>query len=353
MTVTDTGAATGPMTTETSTGGSAPSAVRAPADVGTDARSALLAAIADIERGPAVANFLVRGADLVGGSPRSIDFEADVAAEVIADVLQFARNLSERELIPYDPSYQPSPGQALVDDLSEAPEFAEVHRQVMTGMPPLDDGRGDPVAALAHRVDGPSGLALSVYRVKGPGIATKRASGIRILVPRSGVYTRIEDELVYYQPRFDVLVVGSAVIVTAPSTLQRALGSDTRARSLATATFARATRHIDVEGMRDLAEAVRSDPAMIAKMAQLSRTFEADPEYERLLTTRRLLEFLDDNPQVPIRVEGEGQARHLVFEPSPQKRYLIPKALADDFLRSELTNRHYEVGSKQRIDGGS
>lgn len=45
------------------------------------------------------------------------------------------------------------------------------------------------------------------------------------------------------------------------------------------------------------------------------------------------------------------QDTRLVFEPSPQTRYLIPKALADDFLRSELTDRHYEVGSKQRIDG--
>jgi hypothetical protein len=39
-----------------------------------------------------------------------------------------------------------------------------------------------------------------------------------------------------------------------------------------------------------------------------------------------------------------------VFEPSPQSRYLIPKALADDFLRSELTDRRYEAGSKQRIE---
>jgi hypothetical protein len=88
---------------------------------------------------------------------------------------------------------------------------------------------------------------------------------------------------------------------------------------------------------------------MVAKMAQLSRTLEAEPEYAALLTTKRILKFLDDNPQIPIATTGRGDERRLVFETSPQKRYLIVKALADDYLRSELSQRTYEVGSKLRI----
>ncbi len=317
----------------------------------TEALTALSSSVAEV----ALATFLVRGGSLSEGELSRIDFEADVAAEVIGDVLGFAASLADRELLAYDPSYRLSSGQALTDDLAEAPDLARLQRDVDGGAVPLDrasSGSADavPIAAMAHRVDAASGSAVTVWRIKGPGIATRRPSGIRILVPRSGVYERVSDELVYYQPRFDALVVDDVVFVTAPTTLQRALGSPERARTMARAVFKRATREVDIEGAMDLLDAVSSDPAMIAKMAQLSRTLEADPGYAAVLTTRNLLEFLDANPQIPIATAGEGQARHLVFEPSPQTRYLIPKALADDFLRSELTDRRYEAGSKQRIE---
>ncbi|MEY2849444.1 MAG: hypothetical protein RI885_2111 [Actinomycetota bacterium] len=311
-----------------------------------------LTALTRPEAQSALATFLVRGTSLAEGVLSRVDFEADVAAEVVVDVLAFAASLADRELVPYDPSYQVSSAQALVDDLAQAADLAGLQTRVDGGGVALDTAGEDPapVAAMAHRVDSASGAAVTVWRVKGPGIATKRPTGIRILVPRSGVYERVTDELVYYQPRFDALVVDDVVFVTAPSTLQRALGSPERARAMARAVFAAATRSVDIEGAADLRDAVGSDPAMIAKMAQLSRTLDADPGYAALLTTRNLLDFLDANPQIPIATAGEGQARHLVFEPSPQTRYLIPKALADDFLRSELTDRRYEAGSKQRIE---
>ena len=317
----------------------------------SDVRAALVAALADIHAEPAVANFVIRGSSFLEGEPTRVDFEQDVATEVITDVLEFAHAISDRELLPYDPSYQPSSGQALVDDLDQVPELVRIHEQLIAGTPTLDRSDAAPVAALAHKVDGPAGAAIVAYRLKGPGIATKRPGGIRILVPRDGVYVRVTEDILYYQPRFDALVVGGVVVVTAPTTLQRNLGSDARAKKMARQTFKAATAKIDIEGRTDLADAVSSDPAMIAKMAQLSRTLEADPAYAEFLTTAHLLQFLDDNPQIEITVVGEGQARHLVFESSPQKRYLIPKTLADDFLRSELTNRHYEAGSKHRLDG--
>ncbi len=315
----------------------------------TEARRALTEAISAIEVEPAVANYLVRGSGILDGVPARIDFESEVAAEVRDDVLGFARGIADRELIEYDPSFQPSSGQALVDDLAESPGLERIDSLLAAGSPLLDSGAGEPVGAIAHRVDAPGGAAITAYRLTGPGIATKRASGIRILVPRDGIYVRVPEEIVYYQPRFDALVVGGFVIVTAPTTLQRKLGSDARAKKIAKETFKAATMRIDIEGLTDLADAVSSDPAMIAKMMRLSRTLEADPDYADSLTTPRLLEFLDANPQIDIAIAGEGSARHLVFESSPQKRYLIPKALADDFLRSELTSRRYEAGSKQRL----
>ena len=324
--------------------------------MGEAARAALVAALHTIDTDGISATFLIRGLSIFDGEPRRIDFEREVACEVVADVLACASRLADHELIPYDPSFQPSGGQALIDRLEDVPELARLHRQVISDASLLDDDRAgdDPrhrIAALAHRVDGVrAGASITAYRLRGPGIATRRPSGLRVLLPRGGIYERVDSELVFYQPRFDAIVVADFVIVTAPMTLQRKLGSDARARTAARETFARATVNIAISRVDELTEAVSHDPAMIAKMMQLNRTLNDDPQYAEALTTERLLQFLDDNPHVAIGVDGAGLDRRLVFDPSPRTRYLIPKALADDFLRSDLTSRRYEASSKQRLD---
>ena len=71
----------------------------------------------------------------------------------------FATRLAELELVPYDPSFLPSAGQALVDRLDEVAELARLHAQISADSALLDSD-GDAhvphlrVAALAHRVDG-------------------------------------------------------------------------------------------------------------------------------------------------------------------------------------------------------
>ena len=325
---------------------------------GAHAREALTSALTSIDTDGVVANYLIRGASIFDGEPRRVYFEADLADEVVVDVLGYASRLADLELVPYDPTFQPSSGQALVDRLDQVPELARLHRIIAADAVLLDSadagGGGDrKIAALVHRVDGVSAdlnSAITAYRLKGPGIATKRPGGLRVLLPRGGVYERVTDELIYYQPRFDAIVVAGYVFVTTPMTLQRNLGSDARARTLARETFERATTGIEISGADELADAVSHDPAMIAKMMQLHRTLAADPDYADALTTTRLVDFLDENPHIPIELEGAGDDRRLVFDPAPQKRYLIPKALTDDFLRSDLTSRRYEVGSKERLD---
>ena len=327
--------------------------------MGEQARRALTSALASIDTAGVSATYLVRGATIVDGEPRRIDFEQELAAEVVVDVLGFASRLVDLELIPYDPSYQPSSGQALVDRLGNVPQLERLHHLVAADTALLDDtaersvNPDDRIAALVHRVDGVSADrsdSITAYRVKGPGIATKRPSGLRLLLPRAGVYERVSAEIVYYQPVFQAIVVADFVFVTTPMTLQRNLGADARARTLARETLARATTRIEISGADELADAVSHDPAMIAKMMQLNRTLAADPDYADALTTARLVDFLEENPHIPIELDGDGDDRRLVFDPAPQKRYLIPKALADDFLRSDLTSRRYEVGSKQRLD---
>lgn len=313
-------------------------------------RYALSSTVEAVRSDAAPANYLVRGASLADGSLAAITFDARTTAEATSDVVAYADALLGKQWIGYDPSYQLASNQALVDDLDQVPELARLHAAVLAGGAQLDSADEPRVVAMVHRVRSTPELSITAYRLKGQGIATRRPRSIRILVPREGVYEQIPGEVLYYEPTFDALVVGEHVIVTTPTTLQRTLGSSARAARMAATTFARATSHLAIEGADALADAVATDPAMVAKMAQLHRILEAEPEYLALLTTPRILDFLDRNPHIPIATTGEGASRRLLFEASPQKRYLIVKALADDYLRSELSQRTYEVGSKVQLE---
>lgn len=299
---------------------------------------------------------LARGSALGEGVVSRVDFVGELTSEVTHDVVRYARQLLGRELLPYDPSYQPSSSQALIDDLAQAPELARVNALVLNDDVALDDASESAaetaVVAMIHRLDGTTEPVV-VYRVKGHGIATRRATGVRALIPRDGVYERADSEILYYESRFDALVIGDSVMVTAPSILQRRLGSPRRAQQLAKDTFVRVTSSLDIEGAEELLAAVSSDPAMIAKMIAVHRILEAEPQYRDFLTMERILTFLDHNPDLGIATSGQGGARQLVFQPSPRTRYKIIKLIADDYLRSDLSNRQYEAGSKHRVDGAA
>ena len=312
-------------------------------------RDQLLATIQQVRVDATAANLLARGDDLASSSLHKVTFDADTTARVTADVLDFATALAAREFIEYDPSYQTHTGQALVDDLEQVPELERLHELVLAGVSPFDSPSNDdqPIVAMVHRAYLDRETGVTAYRLKGPGIATRRPKGILALLPRDGVLEAVPHEIVYYEPRFDVIVVGTKVLVTASSMLSRTLGSSERAKSLATRTFALATTRLTIEGSEALAEAVSTDPNIVAKMAQLARILESERDYAEALTMKNVLEFLDENPHVAVATAGSGSKRTLVFERGPQTRSAIVKLLADDFLESRLTKRMYEAGTRR------
>lgn len=317
---------------------------------GSAARSVEGSAAGSAEDVPALSTYVARGADLDSANMSRVEFAADVATEVTADLLSSLRNLVGRELLPYDPSYQPSAAQALVTDLADIPTLQRLHALALGDDVPVDGPGGALVHAMAHRLHRAESV-VTAYRVKGAGIATRRPRGLRALLPRDGVYVRVDEELLYYEPRVDAWVTGDHVLVSARTTLEQRLHAPAKAQAMAREVFATVTAGVAIQGSEELAAAVASDPVMIAKMASLARSLEADPDFAAHLTTGRLVAFVEDHPQYGVLVAGEGEDRRLVFEPSPQTRYRLVKLLADDFLRSDLTQRHYEAGSKQRITG--
>jgi hypothetical protein len=309
-----------------------------------DARQALAAAAAPAQAG--LGNFAIRGGNLADAEIFRFDLVAEMADAVVADVRRTAGALSEKQFLDYDPSYQTSSSQVLVEALAEIPELATVDAAIRIGDVPDDDG-GSAVVAMAHLV-GTGENAIVAYRLKGPGIATKRSRGIT-LIPRDGVYRPVDGEILFYEPRFDVLTCAGIAYFTAVSLIQTKLHADEKARDLARETLATVTSSVAIDGYEHLERAVMDDPNLRAKMASVARLVESDPEYASKLTTDRLIEFVEANPDYSIPVSTVDGHKALLFDSAPQHRHQIPRLLADDYLHSLLTDRNYEAGSKQRV----
>lgn len=310
------------------------------------ARQTLINALAAEPVG--LSNLVIRGEALSDAEVTRYSLVREMASTVSEDVVKAVDALTKKQFLDYDPSYQTSSSQVLVEKLTEIPELAAVDEEVRLGDVDLDAG-GDQVVALAHAV-GADEHQIVAYRLKGPGIATRRAKGIT-LIPRNGIYRPVEGDVLYYEPRFDTFTCGEYVYFTTVSLIQTKLQADNKARELAKKTLAKVTAQLVIDGFEDLEKAVMDDPSLRAKMAAVARLFDSDPDYAKNLTTAKLVKFVVRNPDYNIPISTLNGKKVLRFDPSPQHRHQIPRLLADDYLHSYLTDRNYEAGSKQRVKG--
>jgi hypothetical protein len=322
------------------------------------ARDALAGAVADGSR--ALGNFAVRGPALDQARVSRFDLTEALAGQVADDVAHSVGQVAQKEFLAYDPSYQTSQSQVLVERLDLVPELAVVDATVRAGdvaddsdntddVDDVDDTDGNPVVAMAHAL-GIGDRQVVAYRVKGPGIATRRPRGIP-LIPRGGIYRPLDGEILYYEPRFDAYTCSGFVYFSTVTLIQTKLHADDKARQLAKQTLSAVTAKVTIDGYDGLERAVMDDPALRAKMSSVARLLQTDPAYAEALTTRNLVRFVEDHPQYDIPVAVVDRRKALRFDPSPQHRHQIPRLLADDYLHSYLTDRSYEAGSKQRVQG--
>ncbi len=308
------------------------------------ARQALVTAVA--AGGKALDNFVLRGEVIAGAEVTRFDLVEDMAGQVSADVLKSVEALTKKQFLNYDPSYQTSASQVLVEKLDQIPELAAVDAEIRRGDVPYT-ADGPSVVAMAQAV-GHGDNQVVAYRLKGPGIATRRSRGFT-LIPRDGVYRPVGGDVLFYEPRFDAFTCAGVVFFTTVTLIQTKLQADDKARQLAKETLAAVTSKLTIHGFADLEKAVMDDPSMRAKMASVARLIQTDPDYAKNLTTSKLVKFVETYPDYDIPLITLKGKRVLAFDPSPQHRHQIPRLLADDYLHSYLTDRNYEAGSKQRL----
>ncbi len=274
------------------------------------------------------------------------------AAHGLAEIAETTRHrLQEATLIEYAATVLIPPSHAMHVRQQTAATLTEIQQVVEVG----DADGFDPDADHAARVSMVAAhftlqdqRTVTFYRIA-DSLLQFTKNRIFSLVRRGGQYDRLEPaDVLLMRATFDVITIDGFAFFFLKPTFERAFGFLDELRESSATTFDSVTAELRIIGVAELRAACTSQPQMMAKMASIRRNMDEDPAYAAAMTMPRLIDYIRANPNVEIEITGIGAQQSLVFNPSPATRFQIVKLLDDDYLRSVLTDRHYEAGSKLR-----
>lgn len=300
-----------------------------------------LASLAEVSPRPP-STFVARGETISAATVYRAVLPQDFSEQIAQDLADFVGRLGDRDLLPYDPSYQTSSSQAFVDRVSEVEALARLDAEVRGGDVDVDDADVSAPVALCHAA-GFGETTVVGYRILRASTLLKRT----IFALEGGRYRPVEHPLVY-EPGFDAITVDGVVVFTNVTFVASRMESDERARRHTRATLTNVVRDLRISGVEDMVETAAATPAMRGKVEALGRLLERDREYASHLTMENLVAFVREH-DIEIEI-GQVEGRDvLVYDPAPQHRFAILNLLSDDHLHSALTDRDYEAGSKRRL----
>jgi hypothetical protein len=275
-----------------------------------------------------------------------------VAAGGLAEIAENTRaRLHKATPISYGPAVLIPPSHVMHVPQGSATMLSAIQAAVSSADVDAFDSRADyakNVSMAAARFSTRDGNAATFYRVADTLLQFTK-NKVYSLVRHDGQYDRLEPaDVLLMRSEFDVVVIAGHAFFFLKPTFERAFGFLEELQKASAATFDTVTSGLRIAGMAELRAACTSQPQMMAKMASIRRSMDEDPAYAAAMTMPKLLAYIEANPAVNIEITGTGTNRSLVFNSTPATRFQIVKLLDDDYLRSVLTDRDYEAGSKIR-----
>jgi nucleotide-binding universal stress UspA family protein len=321
----------------------------APASTAAQAADALraLPALATLGIG-----FMVIASDSTGAHHA---YSVNLSAAAAAGLAEIAENTRARvnkaTPISYGPAVLIPPSHVMHVAQSAAATLGAIQSVVEAADADAFDSGADyakNATMVAARFATKDGKTVTFYRVADTLLHFTK-SKVFSLIRRDGQYDRLEPaDVLLMRAEFDVVVMNGHAFFFLKPTFERAFGFLQELKKASAATFDSVTSGLRITGLAELRAACTTQSQMMAKMASIRRSVDEDPTYAAAMTMPKLLAYVEANPVVNIEIEGTGANRSLVFNPAPATRFQIVKLLDDDYLRSVLTDRDYEAGSKIR-----
>lgn len=286
-----------------------------------------------------------------GSAPKAyrIQLGSDPAKLILSALQQHAAQMADRTQLTYGPVVLCPAGHVL--SLSTASSSNLANALAVVAAHPTTNF--DPKATYASNV---SMIAVELALLGGLTLTTFReyrrarafGSSRRVaLLYRDGRFDQLDPtDLLLFDLTFDVLHTQGTAYFDKKRTFERMFDYLAPLKTAAKKTFKSVTANLKIKGLAEMELACTTDVNMMAKMASIARSINADPTYAKAMTMANLLKFIDTYKQYGVKTAGFGAARQLLFENTPQERYKVLKLLDDDYLRSQLTLRAYDSGSK-------
>lgn len=277
---------------------------------------------------------------------------SSAAGDDIAAIAEHTRaRVLDATQLAYAPTVLIPPGHCMHVAQTDAANLGLIHQEVERSDSEVFDADADYTARatmLTARFAAQSGSAVTFYRVAETLLQFHKRK-ILGLVFRDGRYDRLEpSDVLMMRSEFDVLVIDGIAFFFAKQKFEQAFGFLEELQRASGETFDAVTAKLRIKGLDELRAACTSQAPMMAKMAAIRRSMNDDPAYARAMTMPKLTRFVREHPHLGIEIEGTGNSATLVYNPARATRWKILNLLDDDYLRSVLTERDYEAGSKIR-----
>jgi len=272
-----------------------------------------------------------------------------------ADIAGLAEKTRTRTIdfrhLAYGPATLIPSGHCMTIGQNDAGTLADVQAEVDgDDMETFDPGAEYAAKAtmLAARFASADGAAVTFYRVRETLLQLTERKSLNLIL-RRGHYERLAPgDVLIMSGIFDAVVIAGIAFFFAKQRFEQAFGFTAELARSSGETFDLVTTNLRIKGIEQLRHACTTQPAMMAKMASIRRSIDAEPAYAAAMTMPRLTAFVRERPNLGIEIEGTGADEQLVYNPARETRWKLLNLLDDDFLRSHLTERDYEAGSKIR-----
>jgi hypothetical protein len=254
-----------------------------------------------------------------------------------------AETACESQLLPYDPSYKPDPHEAMYIELDSNSSVKNLIDS-MLNITSLDLMTDDPdyckcisFYGIIHKVNGHDLLLL---RSMSPQNVLKRSRKIGIFF-QDGVYDLLEREVLLLDREIDCFAFNGYMYILNVSGFHRLSRYHEEVITAASDVINYAALRIPILNLDVLKDVGTRDYRMAAKLASIK-----NKPYISMLTFDKVRQVIQQhNLPIAIEIATDGSEK-LVFDPDPQKRFLILKVLDDDYLHSNMTEQNYAVNSK-------
>lgn len=278
--------------------------------------------------------------------PYDVPIKVSLANQLIDLARRSIQDVLSSELIPYSWAVIPSAQQRLFTPRPGVGLANSIEQAIVAGQWPKFRKSTDLARKnlLVFRIaDGLTHLA-NVYQTLSQDNELVRSRRIPI-VWQGDAFQEITERTLILDREMRLISAAEYFVFPRANAYETAFGALEELIAQARATYDETLGGLEIDGGEALRQACGTDINMMRKLASIKRKL-MDPDYAKSLTMENLLDFIDQNPEIDVRVEGSGSSRQLVFERHPQRRWALLKLIDDDYLKSELTNRKYETNSK-------